>query len=301
MIRNATSLITACGKVMFLHLFVILFTGGRVGLWVQGVYTPSHTHTRHRHPGRSHPPLDTPRTPPPGTHTSHYSQRAGGAHHTGMHSCFLLFVNWWQSPVLITARKQSLGQGNIFSSMCQEFSPHGGGSTSVHAGIPPHPHPQADTLPRSRHPHGSINPPWSIHHLGADTPPPHCAYWQIWSTSGQYASYWNAICGVYYFFHRLIKQECIPVVYVPATRWLYARVCFPGGCVCSGGCVCPRGGVCSRGGDCLLRGCLLPGGVCSGGCLLPGGIPACTEADPPVNKMTDACENITLAQLRCSR
>ena len=26
-----------------------------------------------------------------------------------------------------------------------------------------------------------------------------------------------------------------------------------------------------------------------------GGIPACTEVDPPVNRMTDRCKNITLA------
>ena len=31
------------------------------------------------------------------------------------------------------------------------------------------------------------------------------------------------------------------------------------------------------------------------------GIPACTEADPPVNRITDTCENITLPQLRCRR
>ena len=36
-----------------------------------------------------------------------------------------------------------------------------------------------------------------------------------------------------------------------------------------------------------------PGGVCSSG----GGIPACTESDPsPVNRITDACRNITLPQ-----
>ena len=29
-----------------------------------------------------------------------------------------------------------------------------------------------------------------------------------------------------------------------------------------------------------------------------GGIPACTEADPPVNRITDACKNITLPQLQ---
>ena len=37
-----------------------------------------------------------------------------------------------------------------------------------------------------------------------------------------------------------------------------------------------------------------PGG---GGC----GIPACTEADTPPRGQTHACENITLAQLRCGR
>ena len=41
----------------------------------------------------------------------------------------------------------------------------------------------------------------------------------------------------------------------------------------------------------VCRSLLLGGGVCSGG----GGIPACTEADPPVNRMTDTSKNITLA------
>ena len=49
------------------------------------------------------------------------------------------------------------------------------------------------------------------------------------------------------------------------------------------------GGVCSWGVCC--RGVSAPGGVCSWG----GGIPACTEADPPVNRMTNRCKNITLA------
>ena len=38
--------------------------------------------------------------------------------------------------------------------------------------------------------------------------------------------------------------------------------------------------------------CLLRGGVCSRG----DGIPACTEADPPVNRMTNRCKNVTLPQ-----
>ena len=65
---------------------------------------------------------------------------------------------------IITAHKRSLGEGNIFSSVCQEFCTRGG-SASVHAWIPP---------------------------PGADTPL-HSACWEIQSTSGRYASYWNAI------------------------------------------------------------------------------------------------------------
>ena len=47
----------------------------------------------------------------------------------------------------------------------------------------------------------------------------------------------------------------------------------------------------------------LEGGACSWGgvCSLGGGIPTCTEADPPVNRITHACENRTLPQLRCGR
>ena len=75
----------------------------------------------------------------------------------------------------------------------------------------------------------------------------------------------------------------------------------PGG-VCSWGGLVWGGGAWYQGGwVCLVGGCL-PG---LGGCLpgLGGGyIPACTEADtPPPCGQTDACENITLAQLRCGR
>ena len=51
-------------------------------------------------------------------------------------------------------------------------------------------------------------------------------------------------------------------------------------------------------------GCLVPGGSGQGGVPGPrgvtgpgGGIPACTEADPPVDRMTDRCKNITFATL----
>ena len=62
--------------------------------------------------------------------------------------------------------------------------------------------------------------------------------------------------------------------------------------LCSGGGAWSWGLPGPGGDTCLVRGVPGPGG---------GGIPACTEADPHVNKITDACENITLPQLRCGR
>ena len=86
---------------------------------------------------------------------------------------------------MFTARKRSLGQGNIFSSVCQEFCSQGEGSASVHAWIPPPPPPEADMPPGSRHPpeadpSEADTPPRSRHPLEADTPrkqtppPPQC-------------------------------------------------------------------------------------------------------------------------------
>ena len=48
--------------------------------------------------------------------------------------------------------QRSCGQGNIFTSMCQEFCPQGGGSASVHDGIPPPPPPWPDTPPEQTPP-----------------------------------------------------------------------------------------------------------------------------------------------------
>ena len=51
------------------------------------------------------------------------------------------------------------------------------------------------------------------------------------------------------------------------------------------------GGVSAPGGCLLWGGCLLQGGVSA-----LGGLPQCMLGyhTPPVNRMTDACENITL-------
>ena len=95
---------------------------------------------------------------------------------------------------VITARKRSLGQGSIFRSVCQEFCPQCmlGYHTSPEQ-APPWTRDPPDQAPPWSRPHQlSHTPP------GADPPlgsrPPLCsACWEIRSTSGRYASYWNAI------------------------------------------------------------------------------------------------------------
>ena len=63
---------------------------------------------------------------------------------------------------IFTARKRSLGQGNVFTHVCQSFCSRRGASAPLHAGIHPQGrHPWADTP--SRHPWADT--PW------ADPPP----------------------------------------------------------------------------------------------------------------------------------
>ena len=84
---------------------------------------------------------------------------------------------------------------------------------------------------------------------------------------------------------------------VSALGGVYSKGVSAWGVSALGGCLLRRGGFCS-GGVSAPGGCLLHGGVCSGGLSARGvcGIPTCTEADiPPVDRITDACKNITLA------
>ena len=81
------------------------------------------------------------------------------------------------------------------------------------------------------------------------------------------------------------------LVDVPGLGGVYL---VPGGVHALGGCTCSWGDTWSWGWGVYL---VLGGVPALGGC-----IPACTEADtPPVNRITDPCKNITLAQLRCGR
>ena len=85
-------------EVMFLHVSVILFTGGR-GVCPSACWdtTPPRDQAPPSHqtpPGDQVPPRDQA-FPLPGTeHTRRYDQRAGGRYPTGMHSCYQSFRLW---------------------------------------------------------------------------------------------------------------------------------------------------------------------------------------------------------------
>ena len=99
---------------------------------------------------------------------------------------FIIF-KWYLNELymhIITTRKRSLGQGNIFSSVCQEFCLQGGLPQCMLGCQPPW---QGDTSLARRPPwQGRPPTPWQ-----GDPPPSAC--WDLWSTSGQYASYWNGM------------------------------------------------------------------------------------------------------------
>ena len=83
------------GKVMFLHVSVILFTGGSSASVHAGIYIPPGADPLEQTP----PPVadlptgaDTPsprsrHSPLGAVHAGRYGQQAGGTHPTGMHTC----------------------------------------------------------------------------------------------------------------------------------------------------------------------------------------------------------------------
>ena len=74
-------------KVLFLHLSVILFTGGVLPQCMLG-YQPPQDQADPPRPGRPPPDPPGPGRHPPGKQTPAYGLRAAGTHPTGMHSCF---------------------------------------------------------------------------------------------------------------------------------------------------------------------------------------------------------------------
>ena len=78
------------GKVMFLHVSVILFTGGGGLPQCMLGYRPDPLGTRH--PQDQTPQDQTPLGPDPpphpgAVHAGRYGQQAGGTHPIGMHTC----------------------------------------------------------------------------------------------------------------------------------------------------------------------------------------------------------------------
>ena len=143
------------GKVMFLHMSVILFTGGvcPIACWD----TPPREQTAPLGPG-------TPQR------SACWEIRATSGQYASYWNAFLLVINstsYWP--------QRSCGQGNIFTPVCHSVH-RGGFCLSARWDTTP-PHPGADTPP-------GPDPP------GADTPRE--ADSSIRSTSGRYASYWNA-------------------------------------------------------------------------------------------------------------
>ena len=88
-----------------------------------------------------------------------------------------------------------LGQ-SIFSQVCVKNSVHGGGGCLPQCmlGYPPgSTPPRGPDIPPNHAPPGTRPPPdQTPTPPGADTPPPQEADCSIRSTSGRYASYWNA-------------------------------------------------------------------------------------------------------------
>ena len=109
-----------------------------------------------------------------------------------------------RSGRIFTARKRSLGQGNIFSSVCQEFCSYGGVCLSAcwDTTPPGSRHPPPEQVPQEQAPPKQAVP------LGAD-PHPSSVCWEVRSTSGRYASYWNAIlfCVVNILVNLIFQQN----------------------------------------------------------------------------------------------
>ena len=107
-------------------------------------------------------------------------------------------------PTVITARKRSLGQGNIFIGVCQEFCSQWGGGLpqcmleadppSQEWRTPPRLEnsPQEWRPPRMETPQECRIPP-RMENPPKNGDPPTIACREIRSMRGRYASYWNAI------------------------------------------------------------------------------------------------------------
>ena len=111
--------------------------------------------------------------------------------------------------------QRSCGQANIFTPVCHSVH-RGGFCLSACWNTTPHPPDQADTShpPRTRQtpprqgrpPPGPGRPPQTRHPPPPDQAPPPEADSSIRSTSGRYASYWNAFLFLFFFKLKYFSQ-----------------------------------------------------------------------------------------------
>ena len=96
--------------------------------------------------------------------------------------------------LLLLPAATKLGQSNVFTGVCD--SVQGGVLPQCMLGYPPPPQdqtcPQDQTPPGTRHPPPGTRPPWDHTPPPDQTPPGTIPPPEIRSTSGRYASYWNA-------------------------------------------------------------------------------------------------------------
>ena len=118
------------------------------------------------------------------------------------------------NKLVITARKRSLGQGNIFTSVCHSFCPGGGclhpGGSASQRGL----HPEGSAFRGRLHP-GESTSRGSTSRAGSSSrevciqggspsrgggwlAPSHRILWMR-STNRRYVSYWNALLVTYNF------------------------------------------------------------------------------------------------------
>ena len=121
----------------------------------------------------------------------------------------ILWTWIWGQLHIFTARKRSLGQGNIFSSVCQEFCSRG---ARKYLGR----YPPFEQVP----PSGRYTPLW------AGTPPGSSACWEIWATSGRYASYWNAFLLRFKCIYKVIENIHEILLWPRWRKCLKMRNCF---------------------------------------------------------------------------
>ena len=114
---------------------------------------------------------------------------------------YISSAQWDSSISIFTARKRSLGQSNIFSSVYQEFCSQVGGGVCLSACWD-------TTTPRTMHPLGPDTPP-------DQGPPLRSACWEIRSTSGRYACYWNAILYFRVYDHSSYYENFLLIYFLP--------------------------------------------------------------------------------------